>query len=590
MRQGLTDVSTRDDVTGYALQAALTLESRGQFDSANEVYSALQDHYADTDSELSASLNRSVQLAEQRMELIGRPLTVDGVLLDGEPFDWDAYRGSHVVVCFWQSWHSGWVNEVRKLRQTVAPFRDQGVKIVTINLDDDRNALERNLQETPLSLPIILNPDPSAPGFENPNAPRCGVEAVPYTLLVDPAGIVIDIHSRGERLRAALQKQLSATDNAQQAISSTLLRYIAFQSPAEDGDDELEATEVDSEQTSLEEQLKQANPYVPPAEASPLGLIEFILEMQDKPRSIQRREGFSAGIVTASDRVIASDAKDRWKTLALLAKTKYLHRDASLGDAAAEQALSETVEKWKADPREEIASEIRFLRLEQRALQADESAPEELPQLLQDLSTFFEQQSLDARHLRLASQSVHLVNRLDATEREPYFQRLSEQFAKSEDKQLAAYGNRIAKSASPENDHLNELLTLAGVTADGARFDWDSYRGNWVVVDFWATWCGPCRQAMPALRQLAVKHQDQGLQVVGVSLDEDLKALAEFLAKEELPWTNIVGGEAGEIAKKYGVRAIPNLMLVDGEGRIRFVSHKVEEMAKRVADEVGVGT
>ncbi|MCP4194639.1 MAG: TlpA family protein disulfide reductase [Planctomycetaceae bacterium] len=583
--EALKDSRTQDDVLGYTLQAALTFESRGDFASARQVYQAVQDHYESTDVELMASLNRSVELAEQRMDSIGKPMQIDGVLLDGEPFDWQSYRGNYVVVCFWQSWHSGWVREVRSLRRTIGPYRDQGVKIVTVNLDDDRNGLERYLQESPLSLPIVVNPDVGAAGYQNPNALRAGVESVPYTLLMDPQGVVLDIHSKGDRLRSILEQRLGRPDTTQTKYDLSRLHYVALTSP--DLDEGTELIQEDSGETGLPKELQEANPYAPPTDAKAADLIDFILEMQDKPLSIQRRKGFSLGVVEASDRLLASNAKERWKTIALLAKTKYLHRDASWGDTEAEQALQQTIDRWSDDSRSVVANEMLFLQLEQQALASDDTATDELPALLDELIDFFEKQSLNGRHLRLASQSVRVINRLDATDRESYFQRLGKQFAKSDDKQLAAYGKRVAQSAASQKDHLNDSLVLAGVTADGGRFDWDSYRGNWVVVDFWATWCGPCRKAMPELKTLAKQYQPQGLQVVGVNLDEDLKLVADFLAQEELPWTNLVGKEAKETAQKYDVRSIPQLMLIDGEGRIRFVSHKVAEIAQRIEAEVG---
>jgi len=574
--------SIRDDVVGYALQAGWVLETRGRFQDALDVYELVRSEYQnDADPTLMTSVAETVARAEQRIGLLEQPLEIEGVLLDGEPFRWEEYRGAGVVVCFWQSWNPGWVDEVRRLRQIVAPYRDQGMKIITVNLDDDRNGLERHLQEAPLSLPIVVDSDSSRPAFQNPNAVRCGVESAPFSILVDPRGVVVEIHARDERLRSALDRLYPEPKG--QATLPYELMFVAQLSPAEQGTDEVPSD------TELDKTLETINPYAAPAEATTLELVDFILEMQDKPRSIQNRDGFSKGMIAASDRVLGSDAKERWKTLALLAKTKYLQRDAALGDETAREQLRTTIARWRDDPREKISKEIKFLELEMRAFDTDDLDREQIKLLLAELIEFFENRPLDQRHLRLASQSVYLVNQLDAEDREPYFQKLGESYGKSEDRRLSAYGKRISQKTADATEYLNQPMELEGITTDGVQFDWDAYRGKWVVVDFWATWCGPCRKAMPELRRLQQTFEKQQVQVVGVNLDEDLKALAEYLAQENLPWTHLTGADARRQAEKYGVRGIPSLMLVDGDGKIRQITHKVDEIATRLATELGVG-
>jgi hypothetical protein len=113
-----------------------------------------------------------------------------------------------VVVAFWATWHQDWQNELRSINAAVGPFRDPAVEVVTISLDDERNALERYLKENRTAWPVLVNPDPLAAGFENANAVRCGVEAIPFVLLVNPEGNVVDIHLLGQRLVDTLNREL----------------------------------------------------------------------------------------------------------------------------------------------------------------------------------------------------------------------------------------------------------------------------------------------------------------------------------------------------------------------------------------------
>jgi thiol-disulfide isomerase/thioredoxin len=106
--------------------------------------------------------------------------------------------------------------------------------------------------------------------------------------------------------------------------------------------------------------------------------------------------------------------------------------------------------------------------------------------------------------------------------------------------------------------------TLAGREINFPR----DYRGKLVLVDFWATWCPPCRAEFPHLREVYKKFHDRGLEIVGVSLDAPSGIPAEnvqqFLRENNASWEVIYQG-ASEIASQYRVNAIPAAFLVDGD-------------------------
>jgi peroxiredoxin len=123
-----------------------------------------------------------------------------------------------------------------------------------------------------------------------------------------------------------------------------------------------------------------------------------------------------------------------------------------------------------------------------------------------------------------------------------------------------------------ELDNLN-LGQMAPVfkaqTIDGRHVDLARMRGKVVLLDFWATWCSPCRGEFPHLRRVWERFSGQGLVLLSISLDEDCDAARRMIDDEHLTWTHVCeGGWDNTLAKLYNVMGIPKAFLIDREGRI----------------------
>jgi cytochrome c biogenesis protein CcmG, thiol:disulfide interchange protein DsbE len=143
------------------------------------------------------------------------------------------------------------------------------------------------------------------------------------------------------------------------------------------------------------------------------------------------------------------------------------------------------------------------------------------------------------------------------------------------------------------------LLTLAAPAAFGAKapgtapsftlpalqgtVTLDSLRGKVVLVDFWASWCGPCHRSFPWLAQMQSRYAGQGLAIVAINLDKTREAADGFLAGTPAPFT-IAFDPAGKVATAYHVAGMPTTVLVGRDGRVRE-THIGFEPAKAAAYE-----
>jgi thiol-disulfide isomerase/thioredoxin len=104
-------------------------------------------------------------------------------------------------------------------------------------------------------------------------------------------------------------------------------------------------------------------------------------------------------------------------------------------------------------------------------------------------------------------------------------------------------------------------------TLDGQHISMDDLKGKVVLLDFWATWCGPCRAALPHMQKIAKKFDGEPLVVLSVSLDQDEQKWKDFIAKNGMTWPQYLdGGFTGPVAKLFSVTAIPHTFTIDADG------------------------
>ena len=111
-------------------------------------------------------------------------------------------------------------------------------------------------------------------------------------------------------------------------------------------------------------------------------------------------------------------------------------------------------------------------------------------------------------------------------------------------------------------------------------------KGKVILIDFWASWCGPCRQNNPHLIKLYNKFHDKGLEIYGISLDEEVSNWKKAVRHDKLSWVQVIDDKGWEAqsAAKYGVDMIPSSFLIDKQGVIRAINIEGSELENNIKE------
>ena len=351
--------------------------------------------------------------------------------------------------------------------------------------------------------------------------------------------------------------------------------------------------------TQTEDQPEKSLPEIPPLpEGTPEELMDFVKELKKnnvRPSSRQEMMEYMKSLasvsVEAANKVLSQvKPDDALFSEAAMMKMESLMMLGRLGDQAAAKDMAEFAATLANSPNQELAKEAQRVVLvaEAQAVFAsgDVAAGEQLVEKV--TSTL----AADPDDLKTAGLAMQLAQ---AFERMPGGEAVAVTALKS-------FGAVFSKSSNPRIKQMSESfagtlrrlslpgnpMEIRGTLMNGEPFDPKSLAGKVVLVDFWATWCGPCVQEIPNVMEQYEKYHDQGFEVIGISLDQDRAALEKFITDQKVPWPILHEESEGSgwqhpLATFYGISGIPTVILIGRDGNVITLNARGEQLGQELA-------
>jgi len=535
IEKGTSTKSFQSDTLQFLGQIGLSMANSVDGESGSKLLKALKKALETSQEEWVNGLLIAIDGMVTQLELPGKPLELEAEDLEGKPVKIQDFAGKTVLVDVWATWCGPCVGEIPNIRRAYDAYHEAGFEVIGLSIDDDLDELKNFIGENPVPWKIVTQKNmKDITEFSE----KYGITGIPAMFLVGADGKVITVKARGQ-----------------------LMELLAEIYPDVKVENVPETIDLEAELDSLNEELKsdEAEESVPS-------------ESMSAAESISTAQSMSA--VEEGTIVFKAEAGasfDELKTQAFNQMMEAIGKNSSQPEETIQAFLKSVEDFGNSELTAAVKWNVSFLNFF-RSNSQEMSASDVAVRLASLIRDGLKANAFTSETLMAACQtSMRLLGALDVDAASNLVNAVQEALNGSQEPWVPQF-KAMLKGKMVQLQLPGKELKLEAKTLDGQPVKIQDLLGKTVLVDVWATWCGPCVGEIPNMRKAYEVFHDAGFEIIGLSVDRDLDRLKAFQDKENLPWIiatqNGMESETESFSSMYGITGIPAMFLVGADGKV----------------------
>lgn len=461
--------------------------------------------------------------------------------LNGNRVKLSSLKGQYVLIDFWASWCGPCRKEIPNLKKVYAEFKDKGLKLVGLSIDDREANWRKAVHEEQLDYLQLWDPQKATMKLYNYNG-------IPFIVLISPEGIILEKQLRGADVRKKVVQHMLGNQFAIHATLDKPFNGKVYLTCMKERLTKIDSIAVNGNKFSFTGNIDKADVYR--VMSRPFGFDASVCVEPggEYTISILGNRKVEIEVVSGAEQKIINQHKALIKPIEKKSEelsTRYLEAEKKK-DAATKESLMEEMSKTF---QEKEKATINYLNSIPQSFASVVIASELLLYQYEDLKNIYEK--LD---------TISYANSY-------YFRSFKKKYLEAADKWIQG------KTA----------IDFTTTDIEGKQVKLSDFKGSYVLLDFWASWCAPCRKKAKELRAIADQLRKKNIVMFAVNMDDKRELWEKATEEDNIDWTNtseLKKFKDNKIAANYKVTQLPTLFLLNPEGVIIKQSPSIEELLK----------